>query len=165
MKMIPLTKGYSAVVDDEDYQHLSLTKWRSNIHDGKIYAICNVRRGGKYTAEYMHRIITCAPFGKVVDHINGDTLDNRKENLRVCSDSQNSQNRRQVRSNSGFKGVSFYRNYGNWEANIQVNKKKIKLGYFSDKYEAALAYDRAAREYFGEFACTNADLGLLGATK
>lgn len=88
-----------------------------------------------------------------IDHINGDTKDNRIENLRLATHSQNMQNSKiPVTNKSGYKGVSWYKNYNKWIAQISVNNKKINLGYFENVVDAANAYVQAAKKYHGEFA-------------
>ena len=95
------------------------------------------------------------PLGMQVDHINGDRLDNRRENLRIVTNWQNQMNRGMtINNSSGYKGVRLRRS-GKWEAQIRVNKKAIFLGRFYDKLDAAHAYDDAAKKYFGEFARLN----------
>jgi hypothetical protein len=105
---------------------------------------------------YLHRLLMNAVQTQQVDHANGNSLDNRRENLRFCTSSQNSQNRRRT-STSGFKGVSLKPRYKSkpWEANIKVAGKLKYLGRFQTPEEAAKAYDSAARDMFGEFAHTN----------
>jgi len=91
-----------------------------------------------------------------VDHKNGNGLDNRKFNLRICTRSQNQQNKKKPISNtSGFKGVAWSKAANKWCAYIAVNKERIHLGLFVDPKEAARAYDTAARKFFGEFARPN----------
>ena len=97
-----------------------------------------------------------APAGLVVDHIDGNGLNNRKSNLRVCTQAQNSLNSRPRRnSSSRYKGVSFYKRDKIWQAQIFYNFRTINIGRFDDEIEAALAYDRKAAELFGEFAYLN----------
>jgi hypothetical protein len=92
----------------------------------------------------------------VTDHINHNKLDNRKSNLRVCTDLQNARNSTYRPNNtSGFKGVSLRKKYGTWSADIKINYFHKFLGYFSSPEEAAHAYDNAAKEIYGEFAKTN----------
>ena len=129
---------------------------------GKMYARQNRFVGGKWVARVAHRVILGAPKGMMVDHINGDTLDNRRANLRLCSRTQNNWNRRMDRTNrSGFKGVSWCRQTKRWKAQISVSGHKRGLGYFEDKLDAARAYDAAANEDHPGFALTNAGMGLL----
>lgn len=160
MKEIPLTKGKFAVVDDEDFSRLSRWKW----HYGKRgYAARTVEIGyfqgkRKQTQILMHREVIEVPNNMFVDHINGDKLDNQKTNLRIVNTQQNNWNSKTPAHNtSGFKGVSEdKRNLSKkWQAYITVDNKKIHLGYFSTKEDAAKAYNEAAKEIFGEYARLN----------
>lgn len=105
---------------------------------------------------FMHRVILNTPLGYETDHSNGDGLDNRKENLRIATASQNKWNRNKYKNNtSGYKGVSWEKDRGRWRAYIILKTERIHLGYFNDKHEAARAYNAAAIKYHGEFACLN----------
>lgn len=96
-----------------------------------------------------------------MDHINGNTLDNRKKNLRLCTNQQNVASQHKLKKNeSGFKGISKNK-IGIWRARLRVNYKEIYIGSFHTAKEAAEAYDKAAIKYFGEFALTNKMMGLL----
>ncbi len=162
MKEIPVHGGYVALVDDEDYELVSEHKWYGTVptNRGVVYAF-----GHQYLGYYnykfvrMHRLILGLTDPKQqVDHINKNTLDNRRENLRICSNSQNSCNRDVKNGISGFRGV--YRNGKDcpqrpWKACITINRKLTGLGSFKTPEEAALAYDRAAIELHGEFATLN----------
>jgi hypothetical protein len=104
----------------------------------------------------MHRQLIMPLKGLQVDHINGNGLDNRKANLRICTPSQNGCNRNRIsRSQSGFKGVRWLKERCNWRAEIGLYSRHYNLGSFSSAIEAALAYDKAARELHGEFAHLN----------
>jgi len=164
MREIVLSKGYKAIVDDEDYERASTKRWFASADPrGYIRATRGERIDGKKTTLYLSRYVIEAPPGVFVDHINGDMLDNRKCNLRCCSASENQQNRHAVWSRSGFKGVreSVVRgkSYG-YRAYIKLNGGQKHIGVFKDPESAARAYDNAAVKYFGEFACTNRGLGL-----
>lgn len=152
-KLIPInSKGelLGVIVNAEDYENLSQYKW----HIAKGYVSRTLFVNGRKTTEKMHRMITNAKKGEYVDHINGDKLDNRRSNLRLCSSRQNSMNRNKIVASSGFKGV--YKNgKGIYMACIVANYKIIYLGTFKDPKEAAKAYDKKAIELFGEFAKTN----------
>lgn len=161
MKTIPLTKGYSALVDDEDYERVAAVKWYASVHPRTIYAQRDCHANGKRTAVCLHRFIMSAPQGMWVDHINGDGLDNRKSNLRVCTPAENLRNQRRPTGRSVFKGISFDAVNKKWRATIRVSGKRVFLGRFLDERSAAMAYDAAALLHHGAFACTNADLGLL----
>lgn len=147
MKIIELTQGKQTIVDDEDYESVSQWSWHYN---GGYAVRCPVK-GHKRT--FLHRFIMNTPDGKETDHINGDKLDNRKENLRICNVSQNAANRKVQNNNSGYKGVHYRRN--KWEAHIKINGKLIDLGRHPTPEDAALAYNKKATEIFGEFAKLN----------
>lgn len=105
----------------------------------------------------MHRELIEVPEGFVIDHKNGDTLDNRKSNLRACKQSENAKNQTKKRSDntSGYKGVTWWKRDGNWKAQLYVDGKNINLGYFDCKHEAAMMYNFWAKDIFGEFASLN----------
>jgi hypothetical protein len=157
MKKIELTKGYHAKVDDDDFDRISKSSWYLHSMTKKsklVYASRKLPNYGKDVS--MHRIIMEAEKGQHVDHINGDGLDNRKENLRLCCHSENLRNRgKNVNNTSGFKGVVKQKNGKPWSAEITVNYKHIHLGTFKTKIEAAKAYNVAALKYHGEFARLN----------
>ena len=159
MKRILLTQGQYTSVDDADYQMLSKFKWYAkwDKNRGVYYVIRNVPVSeGKHTTILMHRQITNAPKGVLTDHINHDTLDNRHENLRLVTATQNNQNKRMQKNNtSGYKGVSWNKERRKWSAYIRTNGSIKFLGYFAVLREAAHAYNNAAKSIFGEFACIN----------
>lgn len=169
MKEIQLTQGQVAIVDDEDYELLNSHRWYAAWAPGteSFYVIRKSPRVlRKRRTIHMHREIMGATKGEYVDHINHDTLDNRKENLRLCSNSQNHANQRMVVMNtSGFKGVSWYKALGKWQARLRADQKLRHIGFFKTALDAALAYDREALKTFGEFALTNQMLGLIPANK
>lgn len=159
---IPLTKGLYAVVDDDDYEHLSQWKWHVITSGLRRYAARTDHSTGKKRMILMHRVITAAPAGMDVDHRNHDTLDNQRENLRVATRSLNSINQRiKTNNTTGYKGVSLDRRRGTYNAYITKDRARRFLGGYESAEEAAAAYDNAALELFGEFACTNASMGLL----
>ena len=154
--------GKFALVDDEDFEVLNKFKWHLKPSDlsynpEKIgYAKRGTRKEGKYTNVIMHRVILKAEEGEICDHANGNTLDNRKENLRICTFKENSINSKKPRGNtSGFKGVSWNKPANKWIVFIAGDTKRIYLGLFSDKLEAAKVYNEAALKYHGEFARLN----------
>jgi len=153
MKEIPLTQGKVAIVDDEDFELLSQWKWH---YSSAGYATRAIQANGKKRFILMHRLIMNTPVGMETDHINHNGLDNRKSNMRICTLAQNHLNiLKNKRNTSGFKGVSWEENRNAWRACIELNGKGTKLGRFKSPQDAARAYDKAARELFGEFAFTN----------
>jgi hypothetical protein len=160
MKEIKLTQGKVALVDDEDYEYLNQFNWCAIKCGGLFYARRHENNNGKYRKVFMHRFILDAPVGYEVDHINHNGLDNQRNNIRICTISQNRSNA-QSRGSSVYLGVCImkikYKNktYSYITAHIAKNKKSKHLGVFKTEEEAALAYDNAAREYHGEFANLN----------
>lgn len=157
MKEIPLTQNKVAIVDDSDYAELVKYKWRAQRNEQKWYAVRYTRNLlGLPRVSWMHRQIVNTPSGAETDHINGDGLDNRRCNLRVCSKSQNLINAGPQRNNtSGYKGVHFHKQKGLWYAQIRANRIKFQSRYFESKDDAARAYDELAKQHFGEFAQLN----------
>jgi hypothetical protein len=156
MKLIPLTQGRFAKVDDEDFERISALSWHVMKGRNTIYAGTNVRRpGGGYSSVGMHRMINETPPGFHTDHIDGDGLNNTRANLRTATRAQNGQNRSPNKGAvSPFKGVHWNRRKRRWVASIRVNKKSVFLGLHQSEESAAEAYARAAAQYFGEFART-----------
>ena len=152
---IELTKGHKAIIDDEDCGLVSKYKWQARVSPRNVYARHTLRENGKPKRTLdMHRLIMNAPENSQVDHINGNGLDNRKTNLRICKKSDNAKNAtKRIDNKSGYKGVYKFQN--KWRAMIGVNNKRVHLGMFEDKVDAAKAYDEAAAKYFGEFARKN----------
>ena len=158
MKEIQLTQGKVALVDDDMYEYLNQWKWFANNQCGKFYARTNIpNKNGKRGSMLMHRLILNILNSKLqIDHLNHITLDNRKCNLRVCTQSENLQNCNIYNNNtSGFKGVTYNKTNKKWQASIGVNKAKLYIGSFTDLKEAARAYNNAAQKYHGEFANLN----------
>jgi hypothetical protein len=158
VKEIPLTRGLVALVDDEDFELVSQYKWYAQKNTGSrtFYAkSCTLRKRTGQSLS-MHRLILAAPDGLLVDHINGNGLDNRGSNLRLATNAQNAQNcAGRFGSVSKFKGVAFHRRHKCWIAKIAHQARAYHLGYFNSEVEAARAYDQKARELFGEFARLN----------
>lgn len=152
VRRIPLTRGKFAIVDDEDYDRLSQHKWCAVDRRRQCYA--QRKEHGKTIR--MHREILQVPAGLVFDHRNHNGLDNRKCNLRICTPSQNSQNRRpQQGGSSRYKGVWWEQAKGKWRAVISHQGRTIHIGYYDYEVDAAIAYDDMAIELFGEFAYLN----------
>lgn len=169
MKEINLSQGYKAIVDDEDYEELNKHKWSY----GNGYAFRQITIDGKRKQLRMHRFIMGLNFNdeRCVDHINHNTLDNRRENLRICSNTENCRHSRKQKNNtSGYKGVfkqvrKYKRKdgsiqiYTHWIAQICINGQNKHLGSFpltpAGLEQAKLAYNKAALKYHGIFACLN----------
>lgn len=159
MKEIPLTRGLFTLVDDEDYEALIQYKWQANsVMGGRhFYARRNWRgEGSKPCYTLMHRAIMNAPKGMDVDHIDGDRLNNTRSNLRIVTRSQNLANRGS-HGIHGFKGIRIVPKNTNKPYGVYIghNYKQIYLGSYSTVIEAALAYDRKAKELYGDFARLN----------
>lgn len=156
MKYIKLTQNKRAVVDDKDYEILNKVKWHYSDYGKTGYA----KRYNPNKKPYllrMHRVILSAPKGMEVDHINGDGLDNRRENLRLATRAQNTLNRHlpPINNTSGYKGVAWHKQNKRWRAYITVKYKQISLGLYDTKKEAAIAWNIAAIKYYGDFAHLN----------
>lgn len=152
---IEISSGNKVTIDTEDLELVSQRHWHL---DGAGYARTNVWADGKkQSAPRMHRLILGVTNRKLhVDHINGDKLDNRKDNLRVCTCSQNVMNRgKQLNNSSGYKGVIYDKERSKWRAEIAFNGKRKYLGRFDTVEEAALAYNKSALEHHGEYAYLN----------
>lgn len=153
--LIPLTRGHSAIIDKEDANIISCRKWFAAPGRNTFYAHRSGWNGIRPFTIRMHRLILGAPDGVFVDHINGDGLDNRRSNLRLCSHGQNIRNQSVRAHSSKYKGVSYNKRLGKWTAHICLDYKLRRLGCFESEEEAAAAYDLAAISVFGEFARTN----------
>lgn len=155
MKRIPLTKGFGAIIDDEDLELVNKWKW--------CYAHGYAVRSGGYQSDgrkkrliYMHRVIAGCMLYQKADHVNRNRLDNRRSNLRICTQAQNLANQGARPGNSsGYKGVSWDKLAGKWKAQICKNYKRKYLGNFVLLEDAVKAYNDAAKEHFGEFAHLN----------
>lgn len=144
MKEIVLTQGKVALVDDEDYLELSKFKWYTVKTAGLFYAVrhSHMISGMRHTI-FMHREILAFPKGMETDHINGNGLDNRRENLRIVTTRENQQNRHTHKS-SKYPGVDWKAKSNKWRSRIQIDNKSQHLGYFNDEKSAAQAYTRVA---------------------
>lgn len=155
MKEIELTRGMVAILDDEDFDRLGSQKWHAHETGPGIFYALRHSPESRAKKLYLHREVLGVRDHRKVDHVNGNRLDCRRENLRICTLTQNQGNRRKNRtSSSRFKGVSRHR-AGGWSAQITKDYVNRKIGHYSQEEDAARAYDAAAREYFGEFARVN----------
>lgn len=152
MKTIQLTRDKAAIVDDADYDLLSLFKWSAR-------KIRHVWYASSKTQGYMHRFIMGLSAGQTmkIDHRDGDGLNNKRSNLRICTNQQNVWKNFRRLPPSGFRGVRLQR--GRWQANIRMNGRDRYIGNFATKVEAARAYDAAVTRLRGEWAVTNVMLG------
>lgn len=171
MKQIPLTQGKFALVDDEDYEFLMQWKWQAHNDLPKKYRGNEIDRWYVWRSQWnkqtkqqdiirMHRLIMSAPKDKIVDHIDGNGLNNVRTNLRLCTQAENNRNRRKFvcsSNRSKFKGVTFEKrsNRSPWKARIKVNGKDLYLGHFASQSDAARAYNIAAMKYHGIYANLN----------
>lgn len=148
--------GYEVLIDDDELWRFKKHKYC--IHDKKAdqkYLKHRKKINGKGKSIYLHREITNCPPDMQVDHINGNTLDNRKSNLRICSASENARNTKRSRTNtSGFKGIYWNKDMGKWQAYITHHGKHIYLGSYLTPQEAHAAYCEGAVKYHGKFART-----------
>lgn len=169
IRLIPLTQKKFAIVDADDYEYLSQFKWF--FHKGGIsktgafygYAERKQRIGGKDTAIRMHRVINKTPDGLYTDHVNGNTLDNRKINLRTATSTQNQMNRKSAEgSSSRFKGVHWNKTNKHWQARLKADGKERTIGTFKSEIDAAKAYNEVAEKEFGQYARLN-EIPLVNA--
>lgn len=157
-KFILLTKDRYAIVDDEDYDFLSQWKWHINTgYAARMSPLVNKKR----SVILMHRIIMSASDDKHVDHINGNRLDNRRDNLRICTRSENMMNREKKCGSSKYKGVHYNKRGKFWRAGITYNNKYYYLGSYVSEIDAAKAYNSAALKYFKQFSRPNILLGVV----
>lgn len=146
-RLVSLTRGFETLVDESDYYRVLQHVWCVNVQPIKRYAYRNVTIGSRRQSVYLHRWLLAAPRGVLVDHRNGNGLDNRSANIRMTDVSTNNRNRNYCGA-SGYRGVS--NNNGNWRARISgAGGARITLGTFKTPIEAAKAYDRAAIRLFG----------------
>ncbi|MDR5802169.1 HNH endonuclease [Caballeronia sp. LZ001] len=152
MKEIRLTKGAIALVDDEDYERIAKHRWCMSCG----YALRGTTVAGHTVQRLMHREILRLPSDdkRLIDHRDGNRLNNQKSNLRICNKSENSRNRLAPKNNkTGFKGVCLCKATGRYRATINVSgSKQIHLGYFDTAAAAHEAYSKAAPNFHGEFA-------------
>ncbi len=160
IKLIPLSQGKFAIIDADDYEHLSQWKW---YYSNRGYAVRTQRWGKQRKTICMHRLIMRSE--KEIDHINMDRIDNRKSNLRECSRSQNFYNRavRKDKKCGIYKGTK--KSGNRWRAKIKCGEKEISLGTYATELEAAIAYNEGAIKYHGEFAVLNELNKALAQTK
>lgn len=155
---IPLTKGYVAIVDDEDAD-LAEYKWRVLVHSNTNYAMRSIKKDGRSASMMFHRVLMEKVIGRplekleVVDHIDGDGLNNLRSNVRLCTYSQNNMNKHKHKQPiAGMKGITRLKTKKEgWQAQIKINGKNVYLGVFPTAEEAYKAYCKVAIELHGEF--------------
>lgn len=156
---VPLTRGYEAVIDAEDVHLVEGWNWTALVCVGHVYAFRIISHDNKTKAVLMHRVIMGEPEGLLVDHKDGNGLNNQKRgdawNLRVATRSQNAQNQGVRKNNtSRLKGVSWHKASGKWVARIMLEGKETWLGSFKCRTAAAVAYMKASRKHHGDFGRT-----------
>jgi len=152
---IPLSQGMNALIDADDFDKVNKYNWcLDKRKDGRMYAVNKIKGKPKV---YMHRLILSPSDSQQVDHREGAGLDNRKANLRICTNAQNSRNNngQPTRRKSPYKGVFKCSQTKKWRVRILVDGINIHVGYFDKPEDAARAYDRAAIEHHKSFAKTN----------
>jgi len=154
MKIIPLGKGYEAIIDDDDYDKVSQFSWGVLITKWTQYGRKNFWINKKCQTVYLHNFIVPPPEGFTNDHIDRNGLNCQKSNLRFATKSQQMMNRK-VPNSSGYRGVYWYKAYQKWHVMISTNYEVRSLGYYDDLIEAAKAYDKQAKREHGEFAVLN----------
>ncbi len=154
-KKVPIGnhRGF-ALVDERDFNLVSKFHW--NLHSSG-YAYTRARKGGKNI--YMHRLVAKASARQKINHRDGNPLNNVRSNLRISNQSLSLASGRGWKNNSGYRGVYCRKDSGKFQVKLKVKGRQIRLGTYVDPVEAAQAYDKAALEYFGEFARLNFSIG------
>jgi len=152
---VPLTKGYEAVIDAADAALVGQWNWHAMEDGGRVYAARKDHSAGRSETVRLHRLLTGAAKGVMVDHRDGDGLNNRRKNLRTATNSQNQHNRRPQQGRCSLKGVSWHCQARRWRAHISVDGRKRHLGLFDTPEAAHAAYCKASTELHGEFGRVN----------
>ena|SRR5665213_446172 len=155
---VKLSNGMVALIDKSDWEKVKHLTWGfgygCSYKTGYTpYVGANKKTGGSIL---LHRFIMDTPKGLHTDHINGDHLDNRRKNLRICTPAENQFNSRKHKTQtSKYKGVSWYKRDACWRAYVNFSRRQIHLGYFADEVAAARVYNEKAKEIYGDFAYLN----------
>lgn len=163
MKLIPLTQGKFAQVDDDDFEELNKFKWTLTKCDNSFYALRTIYEGriskgvyGKQKKIYLHRQIMNAPSDKLVDHKDGDGLNCQKTNMRLATKSENQRNKKpKTNGTSEYLGVCWSKKENKWLAQINIPNVRKRIGVFKSEENAAIAYNILAEKHYGEFANIN----------
>ena len=153
MAILRTSNGVDVLVDDEDLERLTPFKWNAYLKKG-IGCVVTFQSGNRIV---LHRMLANTPVGFITDHKNGNPLDNRKENLRICNYSQNNANCKKHGSScaSKYKGVTYRKNRLKWGARIKKDGREVWLGSYRNEEIAAIAFDLGSIEHHGEFARPN----------
>jgi hypothetical protein len=177
---VPVSGGYVATINADDLNRdlwcetrraglrfelrISSRKWYLDRRDHTDYAFTTIWVEGKQHTIFLHRLVMCARQDDMIDHVDGNGLNNVRTNLRFTTDAMNQHNRAASRTGSSkYKGVTLHKQTGKWEAHIRHERKKRHLGLFALEVDAAAAYDKAASELFGTRALLNFDLAKESA--
>ena len=157
-RCIKLTRGKYAIVDVEDFEQLNKYKWHCTHYSYAKRAVSKrFDKGRRQVEVYIHKLVCPAPKGMIVDHINRNSLDNRKVNLRAATQKQNVWNRKFIRKTgkTSYNGIRWDESREKWQVRLTINGRRKSFGYYADEIEAAKAYDRVAKKYRGEYAFLN----------
>jgi hypothetical protein len=157
-RRIKLTRGKYAIVDVEDFERLNKYKWHCTHCGYAKTAVPNKSdKGPRQIPVSMHKLICPAPDGMIIDHINRNSLDNRKANLRAATQKQNVWNRKfkRTKGRTRYNGIRWDKNKEKWQVRLTINGRRESFGYYADEIEAAKAFDRVAKKYRGEYAFLN----------
>lgn len=148
--------NFEIIIDAEDFNKIKEYYWYVGKKPNAFYVITNINKNNKRTTLKLHRLIMDFPENMDIDHINHNTFDNRKTNLRICKHNKNTKNHKiNINNTSGFKGVTWFKYTKKWSVGIFSDGNRVHIGYFDDKIKAAMAYNEAAKKYHGEFANLN----------
>jgi len=155
IKIIRLTNGKETIIDSSDWIKVKDFNWGYGF-GGSGYAGTNIGGRKNHKQLLLHRFIMDTPKGMVTDHINGNKLDNRRKNLRICTQAENSMNcRKNIIKSSKYKGVSWFKRDKCWRAYINLNRRQIHIGYFTKETDAVKAYNKQAIKVHKTFANLN----------